>query len=77
MTARKPGRPHLHSGPLGGRTRRVSLTLPAALLEEIDQQASEASASWDLRVSRSAIATYMLREFLEAEADWLNMDDGT
>ena len=70
MTARRrPGRPHLHDGPLGGRTRRVSLTLPAALLFEIDRQAIEADRS------RSAIATYMLREFLQGEADWLDMDD--
>ena len=71
MTARKPGRPHLHDGPLGGRTRRVSLTLPAALLEEIDLQAKLG------RVSRSAIATYMLREFISTTADWQRVDDGT
>ena len=62
MTARKPGRPPLHSGPLGGRTRRVSLTLPAALLEEIDRRRADSGRS------RSAITTAILATALESLA---------
>ena len=62
MTARKPGRPHLHSGPLGGRTRRVSLTLPTALLEEIDRRRADSGRS------RSAITAAILATALESLA---------
>jgi len=60
MTARRrPGRPVLHSGPLGGRTRRVSLTLPAELIDEIDRRRADSGRS------RSAIAAAVLAVAME------------
>ena len=41
MTTKRKGRPAKHKGSLGGTTRKVSLTLPVALVHEIDRQAGD------------------------------------
>ena len=55
-TKRKAGRPAKHTGSLGGKTRKVSLTLPAKLVNEIDRQAGDLA-------SRSEAVTFILSRF--------------
>jgi len=55
-TKRKAGRPAKHKGSLGGNTRKISVTLPAKLVDEIDQQAGDL-------ISRSEAVTFILSRF--------------
>jgi len=63
-TKRKAGRPAKHQGSLGGNTRKISVTLPAKLVDEIDHQAGELWWTGETtKVSRSEAITFILSRF--------------
>jgi metal-responsive CopG/Arc/MetJ family transcriptional regulator len=62
-TKRKAGRPAKHTGSLGGNTRKVSVTLPVALVEALDRIAAGAGKGC-LVVSRSYVVTTLITKGL-------------